>query len=516
MLVVETIARIRRDFHVKKKPIKAIARELGLSRNTVRKALRSAEAEFTYDRERQPLPRLGAWRAELDRLLESNEGKAARERLTLIRLYEELKELGYEGGYDAVRRYARRWLKERGRSTAEAYVPLSFAPGEAFQFDWSHEIVVIAGATVTIKVAHVRLCHSRMFFVRAYPRETQEIVFDAHEKAFAFFKGTCRRGIYDNMKTAIDAIFVGKERKFNRRFSQMCGHYLIEPTACTPAAGWEKGQVENQVSLVRERFFTPRLKFKSLDEMNAFLLDKCVAYARLHEHQEDKSRTVWDVFEAERPALVAHRGPFDGFHATPAAVSKTCLVRFDSNKYSVSARAVDRPVEVQAYADRIVIRQDGEHRRTFGREQTTYNPWHYVPVLIRKPGALRKGAPFKDWTLPGAFGRVQAKLAGSNDGDRQMVDLLAAVLTDGLPAVEAACAEALGQGAHSSDVILNILTRQRQPEPPRTIMTPDALRLRHEPIADCSLYDALRRKDGTPGHSRPDGDAEALRHAVGF
>jgi hypothetical protein len=129
---------------------------------------------------------------------------------------------------------------------------------------------------------------------------------------------------------------------------------------------------------------------------------------------------------------------------------------------------------------------------------------------------LRNGAPFKDWTLPGALGRVQAKLAGSNDGDRQMVDLLAAVLTDGLPAVEAACADALDQGAYSSDVVLNILTRQRQPEPPLTIMTPDALRLRHEPTADCSLYDALRRKDGTTGHSRIDGDAEALRHAVGF
>ena len=86
------------------------------------------------------------------------------------------------------------------------------------------------------------------------------MVFDAHDRAFAFFKGTCARGIYDNMKTAVDSIFIGKDRAFNRRFAQMCGHYLIDPTACTPASGWEKGQVENQVGLVRERFFTPRLK----------------------------------------------------------------------------------------------------------------------------------------------------------------------------------------------------------------------------------------------------------------
>ena len=160
---------------------------------------------------------------------------------------------------------------------AEAFVPLSFAPGEAYQFDWSHEVVLINGVTVTVKVAHVRLCHSRMLFVRAYPRETQEMVFDAHNRAFAFFKGSCTRGIYDNMKTAVEAVFIGKDRQFNRRFLRMCGHYLVEPTACTPASGWEKGQVENQVGVVRERFFTPRLRVASYEELNAWLLDRCVA-----------------------------------------------------------------------------------------------------------------------------------------------------------------------------------------------------------------------------------------------
>ena len=115
-----------------------------------------------------------------------------------------------------------------------------------------------------------RLCHSRMLFVRAYPRESQEMVFDAHIRAFAFFKGACTRGIYDNMRTAVDAVFIGKDRQ-NRRFLRMCGHYLVEPTSCTPASGWEKGQVENQVGLVRERFFTPRLRVASYDELNAWL-----------------------------------------------------------------------------------------------------------------------------------------------------------------------------------------------------------------------------------------------------
>jgi transposase len=497
MLVVETIGRIRREHFAKGKSIKEIARDLKISRNTVRRVLRSGETSFSYEREIQPRPKLGGWKSEIDRMLAQNTGSAARERLTLIRLFEELRALGYEGGYDAVRRYAKTWTREHASQTASAYVPLSFAPGEAYQFDWSHEIVVLSGVTVTLKVAHVRLCHSRMLFARAYPRETQEMVFDAHDRAFAFFKGACARGIYDNMKTAVETILVGKDRQYNRRFLQMCAHHLIDPVACTPASGWEKGQVENQVGLIRERFFTPRLRFKTYDELNAWLADKCVAYAKAHPHPERPEQTVWEVFEEERPKLIAYRGRFDGFHALPASVSKTCLVRLDNNKYSVSASAVGRPVEVHAYADRIVIRQDGrlvaEHPRSFGRGETVYDPWHYVPVLARKPGALRNGAPFKDWVLPAALEKVRRKLADSDDGDRQMVAILAAVLTDGLPAVEAACAQAMSEGVHSSDVILNILARQRDPGPVAPIFTPDALRLRHAPLADCARYDQLRR-----------------------
>jgi transposase len=498
MLVVETIGRIRREHFIKGKSIKEIARDLKVSRNTVRKVLRSGETSFSYQREVQPRPKLGRWKAELDRLLAQNAGAAARERLTLIRLFEELRVLGYDGSYDAVRRCARLWSRQHAGQTAEAFVPLSFAPGEAYQFDWSHEVIVMGGITVTVKVAHVRLCHSRMMFVRAYPRETQEMVFDAHERAFAFFKGACTRGIYDNMKTAVDAVFIGKDRQYNRRFLQMCAHHLVDPVACTPAAGWEKGQVENQVGLVRERFFTPRLRVKSYDELNAWLLDKCIAYAKAHSHPERPGQTVWEVFEEERPRLVAYRGRFDGFHALTAAVSKTCLVRFDKNKYSVNASAIGRPVEIHAYAGRIVIRQDGrivgEHRRSFGRDETIYDPWHYVPILARKPGALRNGAPFRDWVLPAALERVRRRLAGSDDGDRQMVAILAAVLTDGLPAVEAACAQAMAESVHSSDVIINILTRQRDPEPAAIIVTPDALALRHTPMADCARYDQLRSR----------------------
>jgi transposase len=182
MLTVETIGRIRREHFHKGKTIRRIARDLKLSRNTVRKILRSGETAFAYGRTVQPRPKLGPWVSVLDELLVSNAAKPARERLTLIRLFEELRGRGYDGGYDALRRYARRWGKIHGATTTTAYVPLSFAPGEAYQFDWSHEIVILGGVTATVKVAQVRLCHSRMPFVRSYPRETQEMVFDAHDR----------------------------------------------------------------------------------------------------------------------------------------------------------------------------------------------------------------------------------------------------------------------------------------------------------------------------------------------
>ena len=247
MLVVETIAKIRRAHFVDGRPIKAICRELGVSRKVVRKVIRSQATEFRYERETQPLPKMGPWSSELARLLAANESKAARERLTLIRLFEELRGLGYAGGYDAVRRYARRWSRERGASTASAYVPLSFAPGEAYQFDWSHEVVLLSGTTVMVKVAHVRLCHSRMLFVRAYPRETQEMVFDAHDRAFALFNSHQRffsRGLFIFFWKLVDIFAKRADARGHGHFAKR-GSFrgLPHSSSAKPASRFKRGCV---------------------------------------------------------------------------------------------------------------------------------------------------------------------------------------------------------------------------------------------------------------------------------
>jgi transposase len=499
MLIVETIAKIRHLFRAEHKSIREISRELRLSRKVVRKALRSDATAFAYKRGRQPRPQLDSHVTQLEALLAEELAKPKRQRLSYVRLFEILRGDGFAGGYDSVRRYAQRWFKDRAATAQGAFVPLAFAPGEAYQFDWSHETVRLNGTTTQIKVAHIRLCHSRLFLLRAYPRETQEMVFDAHEQAFRFFGGACRRGIYDNMRTAVSTIFVGRQRSFNRRFQQFCSHHLVEPTACNPNAAWEKGQVENQVRTARNRFFKPTPRHASLAALNGWLEERCIAWAMTASHPVQRDRTVMEVFESEdRPALVTLRKPFDDFHEAEVAASPTCLVRFDNNRYSVEARAAGRRVQLRAYAERIAVFLNGEsiaqHPRCFARHQTIYNPWHYLPVLARKPGALRNGEPFRHWALPGALDEIRGRLGAYPDGDRQFVSILSALPEAGLDAVEAACATALATRLHSSDAVLNLLARGREPEPPPPVLTPACLTLGLVPAADCARYDELRTR----------------------
>jgi len=442
------------------------------------------------------MPKLGAYEDALLARLAADRSKPHREQRTAVLLYEELQREGFTGGYDSVRRYVKKWRQRVSASKGTAFIPQRFDPGEAYQFDWSHEIVELNGVVVKVKVAHFRLCHSRMLFCVAYHREALEMVLDAHIQAFQFFGGSCRRGIYDNLKTVVTKILLGKDRTFNRRFQQHASHYLVDPVACTPAAGWEKGQVENQVGFVRGRLFLPRVKCADLAELNQYLRDRCLTLAAGHRHPEFQERTVAEVFAEEQSRLVRVRAPFDGFKEAPVRVSTTSLVSYDNNRYSVDASAVGRTVMLRAYADRIVVvdagQGIGEHHRLFSRNEVRYDPWHYVAVLQRKPGALRNGAPFKDWELPPALTAIRDALGTRPDGDKQFVGILGAISVYGLEAVTNACTEALSVKAVSRDVVLNILSRTNDdPDVDACAQTEHLPALSVAPIADCRRYDAL-------------------------
>ena len=498
MLVVETIAKIRRYHFVEGRGIREISRLLRMSKNTVRKVIRSGTTEHQYKRSSQPMPQLGEYVARVEELLEDDWKRPRKRRLTARRLLELLQKEGFAGGYDSIQRFTKKWRENKGKVSRSTFIPLSFAPGDAYQFDWSQEMVILGGVAQKVKVAHFRLSNSRHFFVASYPRESSEMVFDAHNRAFAFFGGTCRRGIYDNMSTAVTKVLHGKERIFNKRFAQLCSHYLIEPVACTPGSGWEKGQVEKQVKNVREWFFTPRPRFKDIGELNNWLAEQCIESSKKRKHPEDKDRTIWEVFQEEQPSLIPTPSPFHGYCERECRVSQTSLVRYDRNHYSVNCKVSGKTATVRATATRIQVIKDGvlvaDHTRQFDRDKTIYDPWHYLDALQHKPGALRDGAPFKDWKLPGSLLQIQKCLASRPKGDREFVEILNAARTNGLEITARACQKALTDRTVRSEVVLNIIARELDPPAIDPVSTPEYLCLQEEPVANCSRYDSLRQE----------------------
>jgi transposase len=497
MIGVDLIGGIRRAYFEQRLPIKEIVRRLAVSRATVRRVIRGQKTEFKYERGVQPVPKLGEWVADLSELLEKEARLPRRERRSTQWLFEELHGRGYGGAHDSVHRFVKAWREERARVPAQAFVPMSFTPGEAYQFDWSHETITLQGLPLTIKAAHMKLSHSRMPFVRAYFRETQELVFDAHDKAFAFFGGVCRRGIYDNMKTAVEAIFVGKARQYNRRFLQMCSHHLIEPVACTPASGWEKGQVENQVGNLRDQLFRPKAAGEEPDGA------ECLAGGSV--------RRVRSPQPASGVQGTDDLGGIPGRTRQPDGTARTVrrLCREGGARHHhLPDHGRSQPLQCRRPGRRthgFGAQPRGAHRRALQRRGRGRAP----PPLPARPGDLRplalSAGPdeeawcFAQWRAlqglgpAGGLGPGRAKLKQHADGDRQFVKVLGAVPDHGLGAVEAACAEALAAGIASGDVILAVLARQRQPPAPPSITTPDALRLRIEPAADCGRYDSIRK-----------------------
>lgn len=492
---MDIIYEIRRRHSVQKQTISAIAREMGLSRPTVRKHL-NTEEEPKYARVQPISPRLGEFEVQLTQWLEAEAQLARPRRRTAHRLYEGLQEIGYGGAYDSVQRFVKRWKAgHHGPKLTEAFVPLAFVAGDACQFDWSHEQVELGGVLQTIKVAHFRLAYSRQMFVVAYPRETQEMVLEAHNRAFAFFGGVPARLIYDNLKTVVETVFTGKERKFNRRFLCLANHYLFEPVACTPASGWEKGQVENQVGNVREWLFTPLARFASFAELNDWLATRCRELA-LRSHPAQSQRTIAACFADEQPLLRPITARFDGYVEDMMRVSSTCLVRVDRNRYSVPASAAGSAVSVRRTADQICVVAHGEviaaHPRLFGRDQLVCDPWHYLPILEKKPGALRNGAPFVAWDLPKPIQLVRDRILKQPKGDRAFVELLMLAGEAGLDALTVACELALEGGVVSAPIVMNELRRLIAPHlPAAAIAVPDGIALAMEPLANCHRYDYL-------------------------
>jgi transposase len=487
-------------------PIREIERRTGLSRNTIRKYLRAGTVEPRFKVPERP-SKLDPFAEKLSGWLRIEAGKSRKQKRTAKQMHADLVVLGYAGSYGRVAAFVRTWKADRQRDAQTSgrgtFVPLVFAPGEAFQFDWSEDWALLGGERTKLQVAHTKLSHSRAFIVRAYPLQTHEMLFDALTQAFRVLGGVPRRGIFDNMKTAVDRIGTGKIRQVNARFAAMASHYLFEPEFCNPASGWEKGQVEKNVQDARRRLWQPLPSFPDMDSLNAWLEQCCIEQWGEIQHNVLPG-TIADVQAQEVASLMPPGRTFDGFVEHTKRVSPTCLVHFERNRYSVPASFANRPVSVRIYPGRIVIAAEGqilcEHARIIERShhlpgRTIYDWRHYLAVIQRKPGALRNGAPFAE--MPDGFRRLQGHLLKRSGGDREMVEILALVLQHEEQAVLCAVELALEACVPTKTHILNLLHRLIDGKADRVarIDAPQALSLRREPEPNVERYDALRGKE---------------------
>lgn len=496
---MSTYAKVRRLRLREGLPIAEIARKTGLSRNTVKAWLREPlKREMAYRRPPAPkkLDDFAPW---LQQALETDARRPRKERRTALRLYAQLQAQGFTGSYCRVTEFIRAWRAKAGAVTARsAYVPLSFAWGEAFQFDWSEEGLVIGGFWRKVQLAHMKLCASRAFWLVAYPSQGHEMLFDAHLRCLAGLGGVPRRGIYDNMKTAVDRVpGRDKARIVNARFAAMTAHYLFDPDFCNVAAGWEKGRVEKGVQDNRRRIWqrAQEQRFGSFAELNVWLATQCTL-AWESEHPECPGLRIAEALECERAELMPLPAPFDGYVEESARVSSTCLVSVARNRYSVPCALAGHRVSVHLYPERVVIVAEqtvvAEHVRATERDRVIYDWRHYLPLIERKPGALRNGAPFTD--LPAPLQQLRQALLKRAGGDRVMAQVLSAVPRFGLEALLVAVELALESGRPSAEQVLNLLARLHEGPPPQRVET--ALTVDNAPLADASRYDRLRVEAG--------------------
>lgn len=265
------LAKIRRMHFRDHIPLREIARRTGLARNTLRHWLRQKDVVEPQYKKREVKSVVDPWSEQLAQWLKADSHRPKRDRRTAMVMFKGIQAQGYPGSYNRVCAYIKRWRAVEAEKPKPAYVPLTFALGEAFQFDWSTEYAFVGGLRRKLEVAHTKLCASRAFWLTAYYGQSHEMLFDAHGRAFAAFGGVPRRGIYDNMKTVVDKVGRGKERDINPRFYAMCGHYLFDPEFCNVASGWEKGRVEKNVQDRRRQIWhqAGERRWRDLDELNA-------------------------------------------------------------------------------------------------------------------------------------------------------------------------------------------------------------------------------------------------------
>ena len=468
MFSVELYGRVRHACHVEGLSLREAARRFGIHRNTVRKMLAFAVPPGYRRRGPPARPRLGAFTAIIDRVLDDDRSAPAKQRHTAKRIHERLRaEHGFAGGYTIVKDYVR----ERRARVREVFVPLAHPPGHA-QADFGEAVAVIGGVERKVHFFCLDLPHSDAGFVKAYPAERLEAFCDGHNAAFAFFGGVPRSILYDNTRLAVARIRGDGTRERTRGFAELRSHHLFLDRFGRPGKGNDKGKVEGLVGYARRNFLVPVPRVESFAALNADLERRCLD--RLDHRVRGHTESIGERLERDLAALQARpAAPYEACERKAARVSAMSLVRFDRNDYSVPTEYGHRAVLVRGHVDEVVIACGAEtiarHPRSYAREDFVFDPLHYLALLERKVGALDQAAPLRGWGLPEAFGTLRRLLEARMGvaGKREYVQVLRLLEAFPPEEVHAAVREALRLGAIGFDAVKHLVLCRIERRPPR-------------------------------------------------
>jgi transposase len=415
---VELYARVRRAVVVDKMSEREAAKQFGLARETVRKMLRYSVPPGYRRKQPARRPKLDAWVAAIDQILEDDKAEGRKQRHTAKRIFERLRdEHQYTGGYTIVKDYVRlRKLSQR-----EMFVPLAHPPGDA-QADFGEAMVVIAGGECKAHYLTMDLPQSDDCFMMAFPAETTEAFLEGHNHAFAYFGGVPRTILYDNTKIAVARILGDGTRTKTQAFSELQSHYLFAEKFGRPGKGNDKGKVEGLVGYARRNFMVPRPRFATWDAFNAHLLVQ--SQKRRERKLRGHQQTIGERFEKDRERLLSlPAAPYEACDKRSTRVTSMSLVRYRTNDYSVPVEWGHREVLVKGFVHEVVICAANEviarHPRSYEREDMIFNPLHYLALLEQKTNALDQAAPLVGWKMPEALLDRPAHPSRPHPGDER-------------------------------------------------------------------------------------------------
>jgi transposase len=459
---MELWSEIRRRVLVEGVSKREICRDYKMGWRTVDKVLEHVEPPGYRSRVRRAQPKLGPFIGLIDEMLEADRDAPPKQRHTARRIFHRLRdEHDYRGSEVQVRRY----VALTKRHAREVFVPLSHPPGEA-QFDFGEATVVIAGERTKAAFAVMTLPFSDAWHLSAYPRECTETFQAAHVGAFEFFGGVPTRTSYDNTTIAVKKV-VGRERELTREFLRLESHFLFAHHFCRVARGNEKGVVEGLVGYGRRNTMVPVPEFSSFAALNVYLEACCLG--DLARRVRGKAQTKAERLEIDRAALLPLPSvAFEPRRVAHASANSLSLVRFDRNDYSVPTAYAHHDVTAIGGIDEVAIALGptvvARHRRCWAKEQTTYDPRHYLALLERKPGALDVARPLEAWELPACFAILRRRLESDlgSAGTREFIKVLRLLESASLRQLAVAVEVALSIGATNADAIRLILLHRAE------------------------------------------------------